>query len=394
MNIFAFLGTVCVVCVPSQKEVDAVRELPERFASAGAWGYIGKQLLLAALDLGIPEIHVYDPGPRPRDLDPRVIVHEDDASFYGLDALFHLALHPQDREAAMRALLTRQLVPPVLCEKPMVPPKNPEACNRITAAVRSARAVWMYNFLELFDPMTHAAVEWLMDHRSVSIHEIEMYRGKDREADTERNYKVMVDIEYQEAVHCMAFFLYLFGSLHGGLPAMFRSGIEIRSQSQPYCPPNPKDYHRVVNGRCEYTIFLRESMIRGITNFKQGAQTAKRKVITGLADSKPFRIEINNQEGEKCLIVNGKNQGFEAGASTYQNIITTFWGWYKNLTREELMAGVYPNPTLTHAAYQLSSVLWRSSWRGSTITLGSLGELLGFEARYHEASMSLPLYDK
>src|SRR5438094_9545063 len=47
---------------------DTMPEFLDSIAIAGAWGYIGRKLLDAALHLGI-RAYVYDPGPTPSDVD-------------------------------------------------------------------------------------------------------------------------------------------------------------------------------------------------------------------------------------------------------------------------------------------------------------------------------------
>ncbi|MFH1568183.1 MAG: hypothetical protein ABIL09_09315 [Gemmatimonadota bacterium] len=90
-------------------------------AIAGAWGYIGRKLTDAALELGL-ETSVYDPGPPPPDapLD-RVTRLTDEEAFFRLPAdLFHLALHPEHRGRALDILLGRARTEPILVlnEKP------------------------------------------------------------------------------------------------------------------------------------------------------------------------------------------------------------------------------------------------------------------------------------
>ena len=48
----------------------------------------------------------------------------------------------------------------VLCEKPMAAPESPEDCPRIVAAARNSRVLMLYDFPELYDPLT----ERVMDH--------------------------------------------------------------------------------------------------------------------------------------------------------------------------------------------------------------------------------------
>src|SRR5258708_6881925 len=126
-------------------------ELPTTIAIAGAWGYIGRRLLDAALALGVQPI-VFDPGPTPSDVDlSRVRRITDEEAFYSTQAdLFHLALHPEHRGRALDILLVRSGSEPILIlnEKPMAPPEDPAECDRLIAAVNDSRAVVLFNFRE------------------------------------------------------------------------------------------------------------------------------------------------------------------------------------------------------------------------------------------------------
>jgi hypothetical protein len=68
----------------------------------------------------------------------------------------------------------------------------------------------LYDFPELFDPLTARLLDFLAQFRSVQLTEITVQRSKDRENPANpRNYKRMVPIQYQETVHCIAFALYV-----------------------------------------------------------------------------------------------------------------------------------------------------------------------------------------
>ena len=102
---------------------------PQSLAIAGAWGYIGRKFLRAGQALGM-ELFVYDPGPAPRDLNWEGVIRLDTPSqLYAARAdLFHLAVHPEHRQAALDQLLDRSRKEPilVLCEKPMSQPEHPD----------------------------------------------------------------------------------------------------------------------------------------------------------------------------------------------------------------------------------------------------------------------------
>ena len=355
---------------------------PRSIAIAGAWGYIGRQFLDAALSLGL-RVYALDPGDVPDDVDLSTLTRiEDEEAFYRLDAdLFHLALHPEHRQTAFDILLERAGTQPLLIlnEKPMAQPERPEQCAATQNAVQGTQAVMLFDFLELFDPMVRAITRHLSRFDQIEITDITLYRGKDREdPDRSRNYKKMVHIQYQESVHCLAFLLDLLGNVRGGLDEIFVDGISITARSQPYAPPNPQDYPYVVDGQCAYEIELGNLRIDGRTDFKAGAEFAKRKIVRGLADGKPFTIEANTQEGGKYLRIDGVDQGFPADDSSYRHAIATLGEWYRSVDREQLMRAVYPNPHFARLTYQMSSALWKSCDTGQTIALPSAADLIAF----------------
>ena len=146
--------------------------VPDRFpaslAIAGGWGYIGRKFIGAARCLGL-RLSVYDPGPPPRDLDLEGIAIADcETDFYAQQAdLFHLALHPEQRRRGWDQLLARSLHEPicVLCEKPMAEPERPEHGPDICRQVAESGALVLYDFPELFDPITQRIREYLAGFR-------------------------------------------------------------------------------------------------------------------------------------------------------------------------------------------------------------------------------------
>lgn len=371
-------------------------EGPQTVAVAGAWGYIGRKVLDAAMALGM-KVWALDPGPVPGDLDlTRVEVVTDEAAFYNLDAdLFHLALHPQHRGPAFARLLPRAATRPllILCEKPMAEPERPADCGAAIAAVEATRAVVLYDFVELFDPLTHAILRYLSGYDRVELTEVHLLRSKDREDPARpRNYKTMVHIQYQESVHCLAFLLNLAGHLAGDLEAVFAHGVKITAQAQPYAPPNPRAYPYVVDGRCDYRIELGELRVEGRTDFKAGAEFTKRKVIRGVGDGRPFFIEADHFEGRKYLRIDGVDQGFPVDSSSYTSILTTLADWDHSVDHDTLRRGIYPHPRFARLTYQLSSALWRSCFDRCPISLASMAELLAFEAGFAEAASRFPRY--
>ena len=368
----------------------------ESIAIAGAWGYIGRKLLDAALRQGL-RVYAFDPGPAPAELNPASVTRiASEVEFYALPAdLFHLALHPDARRQAQNLLLARAQREPlvILNEKPIVSPEAPAEGPAIIAAVDHSRALMLYDFPELFDPLTRRITDYLAGFRHVEIQSMVMERSKDREDPAiARNYKRMLPVQYQESVHCLAYVLYLMARLRGGFEAALSGGLTVTAQSEPYCPPNPEAYAGVVDGRCDYRLGLGALTVEGVTNFKRGARWSKRRVLRGYADGRPFVIEADYLEGNKNLRINGADQGWKPEASSYEAILTTFSEWRGTLPREELLRGVYPNPRLAWLAFQMSHMLWKSCHAGKTIPLADARALETFDRNSDRAGPGFPCH--
>jgi predicted dehydrogenase len=371
-------------------------DLPQSLAIAGAWGYIGRKFLDVALRRRIPTV-VYDPGDLPADVEPSGLTRlSDDAEFYRLPAdLFHLATHPDHRRTGQQRLLERARQEPlaILNEKPMAAPDSPEECSQIVAAVRRSRALMLYDFPELYDPLTERILDHLRSYRDLRITDISMCRSKDREApDNSRNYKRMVPIQYQESVHCLAYVLFVLARLRGSLAEVFDGGVSLRAESEPYTPPNPEIYSYVVDGRCGYQFSLGTVQVKGRTDFQAGAEFTKRRVLRGNGNGRPFCIEANYLEGRKRLSINGVEQAVDPHANSYESVLQAFTRWRRESSREELMEGIYPNPAFARITYQLSSALWRASRDRFGLRLANLDALLGFDAGFRESLAAMPRY--
>ncbi len=370
--------------------------MPESIAIAGAWGYIGRKVLDAALRRGL-RTYVFDPGPAPTDFDLRRVTRvENEAEFYNLKAdLFHLALHPDARRPAVAALLRRAQSEPlfILNEKPMVSPETPGEARPLIAAVDQSRAVMLYDFPELFDPLTQRITGYLRGFSRVDLSSIVVERSKDREDPAiSRNRKRMLPIQFQESVHCLAYVIYVLATLRGNLAAVMGEGASVSAKAEPYCPPNPEVYPHVMDGRCEFQLSLGKLHVEGVTNFKRGAPWSKRRILRGQGDGRPFEIEADYLEGKKSLRINGVDQGWEAAASSYEAILTTLAHWRDTVPAATLLHEVYPNPRLAWLAFQLSGALWRSSHEGSRITLPDGKALDDFDSGFAAARPQLPRY--
>lgn len=355
---------------------------PRSIAIAGAWGYIGRKFLDVALARGLTTF-VHDPGPTPPDVDPDRITRVDDAeAFHRLDAdLFHLAVHPEHRRVDL--LLDRREPLLILNEKPMAEPSDPEHCRRMVEAIADSPAIMLYDFPELFDPLTARIVAHLNRYRDVQITDIFLRRSKDREDPANRrNDKRMVPIQYQESVHCLAFALDLTASVAGGLDRLLARGVRLAGESDPYVPPNPGIYPHVVDGRCRYRGDLGGVAIEGITDFKRGAPWAKTRIIRGLGDGEPFEIDASYLEGSKHLRIDGVEQPCDPTSNSYEHVLATAWRWARDLGRDRLMGGLYPHPGFTRLTYQLSAALWRSCHDRAEIAFDSAEALLAWDARF------------
>ncbi len=369
---------------------------PDSIAIAGAWGYIGRKLLDAALRRGM-RVHVFDPGSPPADLDLGTVTRvANEAEFYELRAAwFHLALHPEARDAGQTRLLQRARSEPlwILNEKPMFAPENPGDGRALSEVVERSQAVMLYDFPELFDPLTRRITEYLAGFSQVEISSIVTERSKDREDPAiSRNFKRMVPIQFQESVHCLAYVLYVLGTLRGSLDAALAGGVGVSARSEPYVPPNPEAYACVVDGRCDYQLALGPLTVEGVTNFKRGARWTKRRALRGRGDGQPFVIEADYLEGKKLLRINGVDQGWDATASSYEAILSTWASWRTTVPPVTLLHGVYPNPRLAWLAFQLSGTLWRASYEGKRIELANVAALHAFDSGYRAARPALPRY--
>jgi len=365
-------------------------------AIAGAWGYIGRKFTDAALALGM-NVLVHDPGVPPADAPLGSVRRiEDPEEFYHSEAdLFHLALHPEHRHLALDILLDRARVEPlpILNEKPMAQPERPGDCAALTHAVADAGAVMLFDFPELFDPLTLEILDFIGQFNEVSIDSICVQRSKDREdRDNPRNRKRMVHIQYQESVHCIAFALNLLARARGDIEAVLAQGVSAEATSEPYDPPNPDEYAYVVDGRCDYCIALGASTLKGTTNFKRHASFEKTRLITGRGDGRAFTIEADYLEGAKYLRIDGRDCECDPAGSSYEGVLGTMDLWLGQSRPEEIMGGLYPTPDFTRLTYQLSSLVWRSCYEGGKLGVGSSNDLLDFEAGFADAARGFPRY--
>ena len=189
----------------------------------------------------------------------------------------------------------------------MAMPGHAEQCDEVIAAVDASEAVVLYDFPELFDPITQRIVDVLAEKRDVRLTSLYVQRSKDREDPANpRNYKRMVSIQYQESVHCLAFVLHVLGHACGSFDDVFSHGLTAAATAVRYTPPNPDAYPEPVDGRCDFTLQLGPVAVSGKTDFTRGASWAKTRIIEGTADGRPLRIEADYLEGRKRLVIDGQ----------------------------------------------------------------------------------------
>jgi predicted dehydrogenase len=355
--------------------------LPRSLAVAGGWGYIGRHFVDAAAALDIA-VYVRDPGPIPTGIDlDRVEVIGDDDSFYSLPAdFYHIALHPTNRKAALRRLADRLLRGDrfmVLNEKPMAAPEFPGECMELRQLVDAAGMCMFFDFPELFDPMTLRVREFLRSFKEVRIDKMRMTRSKDREDPANpRNYKIMVPIQHQETVHCLAWVFTCLAETRGGLDHVWDQGLSVEGWSSPYHPPNPEAYPYTVDGRFEGSVRFGDCLVHLTTDFTADAPRTKRRTVRGVGDGKPFVIEAEYLEGHKFLAIDGKDVGFAQDANVYQAVIRQGWRWYQHPDLDD--AALHPTPGFAHRSYLLSAMLWDACHLGKPRQVSNLQEFMGY----------------
>ena len=350
---------------------------PPSFAIAGGWGYIGQKFMRAALHNNV-HVWVLDPGNVPEAVDLNVVKHvHEEQEFLQLPAsIYHLALHPYHRPPLLHALLERSNIEPglpILIEKPMASWDKPSKCDEVCKRIESSKAFVLYDFLELFDPMTDRIITYLKQFKQVTIQEIVLKRSKDREDPAiPRNYIPMQPIQYQESCHCLAFLLFVLGNVAGSYEMPISIPVKIRAESQLYDSPAPERFPIPVDGRCEADIQFGEISVQLLTDFKRGAPWQKRKTIKGVGDGAPFEIEAEYLERAKWLTINGEDQGFDASADSYENALAKIWQMANSAYTTDKGSDLYPNASFARWIYTFSALLHHSCTVGETVQIDAL----------------------
>ena len=345
--------------------------LPHSIAIAGSEGFMGQNIVKAALGLDIEDIILSDPR-----IDPgryaglrnvrSVVPHH----FNDIDAgLFHFATHPGQRSPMYR-LIERGCH--INVEKPMVHPENPMEAEAIFDALEASNATLLYDFLEMFNPRTLAIVEMLKNMGDAQLDHITFIRGKNREnLWNPRNESPMLPIEYQETVHCMAYLVNLFANQQGvydiNFESVFPKGFTVWAKSRRYDAPNPEKYPYVVDGYCAGTIDIGECTVDFLTNFKRGAEKTKRKIMLGHNAYHSIDIEVNDQLGQEYLRINGAEHQPKGEQDQYKSVILGSWQMH-----QEMMQGkraVRPDARFAWLAFGLCGAIFMSSYLQTEVAL-------------------------
>jgi predicted dehydrogenase len=342
--------------------------VPPSLAIAGIHGYIGQLIYNAALELGVPRIYGFDPGPRPArfSYSDRLQMITCEEQFYELDAdLFHIATHPEVRQGVYRLLDRGRHVN---IEKPMAHPAHPDECCRLRTAARASDGSVLFDFVEVFNARTfqiRAILARLKQYSDFRITHIHCERSKDREdARNLRNRKIMVPIQYQESAHCLASLLFVLDR-SSAFEKAFPRGMTIAALAAPYDPPNPEDYrYGVVDGKVAGELRVDGLAIGIHTDFKRrGAGPFKRFCIDGLAGGRDFHIEaIYDGSGER-IVLDGETLAPWSTSSRHQDIVRQSWCWHCK------PPALRPDADFAWLVFGLSAALWASCHEGREIRI-------------------------
>ena len=201
----------------------------------------------------------------------------------------------------------------------------------------------------------------------------------------------MVHIQYQESVHCLAFVLNLLGKLNGGLEPVFRSGLSVNAQAQPYQPPNTQAYPYVVDGKCVFHLQLGATKITGRTDFKRGGpgRNAGQSRVWRMDNlSRSKQISWKEKSGFRSI----SNHKTASTVTRMRKSLNAAKDGRSRLHVTKSCVEYSPIPISRGVSYQLSSVLWRSSWQKAPVELDSLDALMQFEAGFESARSQFARY--
>ncbi|NEO55960.1 MAG: hypothetical protein F6K54_24565 [Okeania sp. SIO3B5] len=345
--------------------------LPKSIAIAGIYGYIGNLIYQAALELGIRKVYGFDPGVEPNNFlySPQLEMLTNEEYFYNLNAdLFHIATHPNIRYGIFK-LLTRKIK--INVEKPVCHPAYPQEALKLIEAVKNSASTVYFNFVEVFNPRTFKIIEILDDFRQYNdfkLNYIYSERAKNREyKDNERNYKVIVPIQYQETCHCLAMALYILTPGYC-FKNLFRNGIKVKAFSEKYNPPNPQDYkYGEVDGKVIGQIRMDNLLIEIYNDFKRKdlSRPLKKFLIQGVANNQPFVIKQVYDGFQEYLLLNDHLVEEKEEQNRHKNTIT--YSWY--LHQKSTLFRLKPDVEFAWLVFRLSATIWQSCFENRTVEI-------------------------
>lgn len=288
----------------------------------------------------------------------------DAAAFYALPAPFyHLALPPAHRDAAFAGLSARptrdgNLL--VLVEKPLAPPFDREGALRARDTTAALPGTVLFDFIELYRPLTGTVLDYLSSFRRCRIHEIALTRTKDREDPAvPRNHIVTLPVQYQETVHCAAWALACLEHVGAGLP---ESGtVEAWGTSAPYTPPNPERYPEAVDGFFEGGVALGETRVTFLTDFRRGTPRSQYRRVVGEGDGRSFILETEYLPGAAWLKINGESAPLPREDTPHLEALRGAWRYHCDRVNGRPRQFPLPGPAFAHRTWIVSSLLWNAA---------------------------------
>jgi hypothetical protein len=366
-------------------------------AIAGCSGYIGTHMTQAALALGL-QVYGIDPQLQNSLVNQTHFTAVDTIeSFCHLNAdIYYLALQPNHRPPYLNHLIPDGRF--IFSEKPMARARDPHVCDQLVDQLANASATMRYNFLLIYNPITEHILQYLRAHKNVSISYMKSVFEKNRESRrNDRNKKFMEPIQYQESIHSLALMLFLRGETLSydiqNFDQVFPQGLIAVGESSPYDAPSP-DYDTIPDGRFYGTLTTSGFRMDIITNFKRLDQqhfpTRQQKKVTlsGVADGKPFTIEADYQRDREMLRINNTNislPNFRPYEYIWQKLI---------LPNDPNAPHIKTDEQLAKRAYQISALLWHTSFTKQEVVVHSNENLSETALSYHTAleSGQLPVY--
>jgi len=370
---------------------------PKTIAIAGCSGYIGTHMTQAALALGM-QVYGIDPLLQDHFVSQKNFTEIDTIdAFCDLDAdIYYLALQPNHRTPYLARLIPDGRF--IFSEKPMARARDPHVCDQLITQLANTSATMRYNFLLIYNPITEQIIQYLRSHKKVAISYMKSVFEKNRESRrNDRNKKFMEPIQYQESIHSLALMLVLRGETLSydiqDFDQIFPQGLIAVGESSPYDAPS-SDYDTIPDGRFYGTLTTSGFRMDVITNFKRfdkqrfPTRPQKKVIISGTADGTPFTIEADYQRDHEMLRINNTD-------ITLPNFRPYEYIWQKLILPNDHNAPhIIPDEHLARRAYQISALLWHTSFVKQEVVVQSNETFSETALSYCTALESghLPLY--